>query len=225
MISLALISGLFVSPRRRRPRSTGDRGSDRQRRAVVNGDRPFSQQVGDKIAKVPGVSAVHRVRQSPARSTTTRSTLAGRRPTARRRPDHHQVRPPARLAGRTAGDAAIPRNLAASSTSRSARSSPHHDHRQANPAEDRRDHRPEPPAQRRRPRLPPSSELGGGGTDNTLYLEVADGTDFGAVRQAGRSAARTTRRWLCGTSRRTRRPAQSDQRRARLVARCSGSPS
>jgi putative ABC transport system permease protein len=184
MISLALVSGLVViaaSAKASVNQSLQDAIGTAE--LLVSADQPFSSQVGDKIAKVPGVAAVHRVRQMPGDIGSHRITVAG--------VDDGTIDGPITTRfdsgsadGLKTGEAVIPRNLAkqldlvvgklfelTTTTSKQTL-------RVAGIIAPNRQLNAVILAQ-------PTFRLAGGATtDNTLYVEVADGTDFGTVRQA-----------------------------------------
>ncbi|WP_020384891.1 ABC transporter permease [Kribbella catacumbae] len=183
MISLALISGLVVIAASAKA-SINQNLKDTIGTAelLVSADEPFSSQVGDKVAKVNGVASVHRVRQMPGDLDGNRITVAG--------VDDGTIDGPISTRfesgsanGLKDGQAVIPRNLArqlkltvgekfvlTTTTGKQTLTvagiiAPN---RQLNAVI---------------LALPTFSQVGGGTTDTTLYVEVADGTDFATVRQ------------------------------------------
>jgi putative ABC transport system permease protein len=184
MISLALVSGLVViAASAKASVNQGLQDAIGTAELLVSADQPFSSQVGDKIAKVPGVAAVHRVRQMPGDIADHRVTVAG--------VDDGTIAGPitARFLSGSAdglkdGDAVIPRNLADQLdlvvgqkfelTTISGKQTLRvggiiAPNRQLNAVIVSQ---------------PTFSTAGGATTDRTLYVEVADGTDLGTVRLA-----------------------------------------
>lgn len=184
MISVALVSGLVViaaSAKASVNRNLQDAIGTSA--LLVSGDEPFSGEVGDKIAKVPGVAAVHRVRQMPGDIDGHRVTVAG--------VDDGTLAGPitTRFVSGSAdglkdGEAVIPRNLAkqldlvvaekfelTTTTGKQTLqvSGIIEPNRQLNAII---------LAQ------PAFTQAGGATTDNTLYVDVANGTEFGKVRLA-----------------------------------------
>ncbi|WBQ08508.1 ABC transporter permease [Kribbella sp. CA-293567] len=184
MISLALVSGLVViaaSAKASVDQALADAIGTAE--LLVSADQPFSSQVGDQVAKVPGVAAVHRVRQLPGDIGTRRVTVAG--------VDDGTIAGPITTRflsgsadGLRNGEAVIPRNLAqqldlvtgqqfelTTSTGKqplrvSGIIAPN---RQLNAVIVSQQ---------------TFTQVGGATTDRTLYVEVADGTDFRTVGQA-----------------------------------------
>ncbi len=184
MISLALVSGLFVIAAS--AKASVDQGiadAIGSSELVVTGDRPFSTAVGDAIAKVPGISAVHRVRQSAGKVDDRPITLAGVSDGTLDGPITAEATAGS-LDSLAKGEAALPRNLAnqldlavgqtftlTTTTGKhqltvGAIIAPNHQLDAVVTS------------------LPKFTELGGGEIDATVYLEVADGTDPATVRQA-----------------------------------------
>ncbi|MGC4941466.1 ABC transporter permease [Kribbella sp. DT2] len=184
MISLALVSGLVVIAAS--AKASVDQGiSDAigTSELVVTGDRPFSTAVGDSMAKVQGVSAVHRVRRSAGEVDDQPVTVAG--------VSDGTLDGPVTVTTTTgsldtlaSGQVALPRNLAnqldlaVGKTFTLVTGTGKHQltvgaviapNRQTDAVITD---------------LATFTELGGGEIDATLYLEVADGTDLGTVRQA-----------------------------------------
>lgn len=184
MISLALISGLVViaaSAKASINQSLQDAIGSAE--LLVSSDQPFSNQVGDTIAKVPGVASVHRVRQMPAELDGNRVTVAG--------VDDGTIDGPITTKfdsgsadGLKAGDAVVPRNLArqlgleVGKKYELTTTTGKHSLRLTGIIAPNRQLNAVILA------MPAFVQAGGAGTDNTLYVEVADGTDFGTVRQA-----------------------------------------
>ncbi|GAB2590183.1 ABC transporter permease [Kribbella endophytica] len=184
MISLALVSGLFVIAAS--AKASVDKGiadAIGSSELVVTGDRPFSTAVGDAMAKVQGISGVHRVRRSTGEVNDRPITLAG--------VSDGTLDGPITVTTTTGsldslgkGQAALPRNLAnqldlavgqtftlTTTTGKhqltvGAIIAPNHQVDAVITS------------------LPTFTELGGGEIDATVYLEVAEGTDPAAVRQA-----------------------------------------
>lgn len=184
MISLALVSGLVViaaSAKASINRNLQDAIGTAE--LLVNADEPFSGQVGLHVAKVPGVAAVHHVRQMPGDIDGHRITVAG--------VDDGTIAGPITVRfdsgsadGLNDGKAVIPRNLAkqlnlvvgkqfelTTTTGKQTL-------RVAGIIAPNRQLNAVVLAQ------PAFTRAGGGTTDTTLYVDVADGTDFGTVRRA-----------------------------------------
>lgn len=186
MISLALISGMVVIAASAKASINQNlRDTIGTAELLVSADQPFSSQVGAKVAKVQGVASVHRVRQMPGEIDDHRITVAG--------VDDGTIDGPISTRfdsgsadGLKNGEAVIPRNLArqlkltvaekfvlTTTTGKQTLTvagiiAPN---RQLNAVI---------------LGMPAFSQVGGGTTDTTLYVEVADGTDSGIV---GRTVA------------------------------------
>jgi putative ABC transport system permease protein len=186
MISLALVSGLVtIAASAKASVDQGVADAIGTSELVVTGDggRPFSTAVGDRLAKVPGISAVHRVRQSAGEVGDQRVTLAGVSDRTLDGPITVKVAT-GELSSLGHGRVAFPRNLAnqlelsvgkafdlTTTTGK---------HRLTVGAIIEPNHQLDAVVTD----LPRFTELGGGRIDATLYLEVADGTDLATVRQA-----------------------------------------
>lgn len=184
MISLALVSGLVVIAASAKA-SVNQNLQDAVGTAelLVSADEPFSGQVGDKVAKVPGVAAVHRVRQMPGDIAGHRITVAG--------VDDGTIAGPITTRfdsgsadGLRDGEAVIPRNLAkqlelvVAEKFELTTTTGKQTLRVAGIIAPNRQLNAVVLGQ------PAFTRAGGATTDTTLYVEVADGTDFGTVRQA-----------------------------------------
>ncbi|WP_433003091.1 ABC transporter permease [Kribbella sp. CA-294648] len=181
MISLALISGLVViaaSAKASINQSLQDAIGTAE--LLVSSDEPFSSQVGDTVAKVPGVASVHRVRQMPGELDGNRITVAGI--------DDGTIDGPITTTfdsgsadGLKAGDAVVPRNLARQLGLEVGKkyvlttTTGKHTLRLTGIIAPNRQLNAVILA------MPAFVQAGGAGTDNTLYVEVADGTDPGTV--------------------------------------------
>lgn len=189
MIALALVSGLVVIAAS--AKASVDQGiadAIGTSELVVTGDRPFSTTVGDAMAKVQGVAAVHRVRQSSGEVGDQPVTLAG--------VSDGTLDGPVTVTTITGsldslktGQVALPRNLAnqlelsvgkpftlTTTTGK---------HQLTVGAVIAPNHQVDAVITD----LATFTGLGGGQIDATLYLEVADGTDLATVRQAVAQAA------------------------------------
>jgi putative ABC transport system permease protein len=186
MISLALVSGLVViaaSAKASVNQSIEDAIGTSELLVSDDDGAPFSRQVGDRVAAVPGISSVHRVRQMPAQVGDRQTTVAGvddgtlDGPITTKvdagSPDH--LKP---------GQAVLPRNLATplklsvGKKFQLTTTTGKHDltvaaviapNRQLNAVI---------------VSLPGFGDVGGADTDSTLYVEVADGTDLAGAGQA-----------------------------------------
>jgi putative ABC transport system permease protein len=184
MISLALVSGLVVIAAS--AKASVDRGiadAIGTSELVVTGDRPFSTAVGDAMAKVQGVSAVHRVRQSAGKVDDQPVTLAGISDGTLNGPiaakvltgsldslSQNQVALPRNLANQL--DVAVGKTFTLTTTTGK--------HQLTVGAVIAPNHQVDAVITS----LPGFTALGGGEIDAALYLEVADGTDLATVRQA-----------------------------------------
>ena len=187
MISLALISGLVViaaSAKASVDRSIADAIGTSELVVTSDGGGAFSGQVGERISAVPGVSAVHRVRQMPAKVDDTRSfavrgvddgTLAGSITTKVESGSLDTLK---------TGQVVVPRNVARTldltvgKTFQLTTVSGKHPVTVGAVIEPNRQ------LDGIVVSLPRFTELGGASTDTTLYVEVAQGTDLGPVRLA-----------------------------------------
>ncbi|MEV6286282.1 FtsX-like permease family protein [Kribbella sp. NPDC051770] len=184
MIALALVSGLFVIAAS--AKASVDQGiadAIGSSELVVTGDRPFSTAVGDAMAKVQGVSAVHRVRQSSGEVGDQPVALAGVSDGTLGGPITAKVLTGS-LDSLAQGQVALPRNLAnrleltvGEPFTLTTTTGKHQLTVGAVIA-------PNQQLDAVITTLPRFRELGGGEIDATLYVDVADGTDLGAVRQA-----------------------------------------
>ncbi|TWD84465.1 putative ABC transport system permease protein [Kribbella amoyensis] len=186
MISLALVSGLVViaaSAKASVDKGISDAIGTAEFVVVNEGGGGFSPQVGDRIAAVPGIAGVHRIRQLPARAGKTPVAVSGVSDDTLKGPitvavDEGSVD---RLGQ---GEVVVPRNLANElklsvggklelTTTSGTRSLPVGaviaTNRQVDAV---------------LVSLGTFAEIGGPGTDRTLYVDVAEGTDLGQVRQA-----------------------------------------
>lgn len=184
MISLALVSGLFVIAAS--AKASVDKGiadAIGTSELVVTGDRPFSTAVGDAMAKVQGISGVHRVRRSTGEVNDRPVTLAG--------VSDGTLDGPITVTTTTGsldsigkGQAALPRNLANQLDLAVGRTftltTTTGKHQLTVGAIIAPNHQVDAVITS----LPRFTELGGGEIDATVYLEVAEGTDPAAVRQA-----------------------------------------
>ncbi|GAA1516841.1 ABC transporter permease [Kribbella lupini] len=190
MISLALVSGLFVIAAS--AKASVDQGiadAIGSSELVVTGERPFSTAVGDQLAKVQGISAVHRVRQSGGEVDDRPITLAGVSDGTLDGPITVTTTAGS-LASLAKGQAALPRNLAnqleltvGQSFTVTTTTGKHALTVGAIIAPNRQ-------LDAVVTSLPTFTGLGGGEIDATLYLDVADGTDAGTVQQAVLGAIR-----------------------------------
>ncbi|QNE17067.1 FtsX-like permease family protein [Kribbella qitaiheensis] len=186
MISLALISGLVViasSAKASVDRSITDAIGTSELVVTNDGGDGFSGRIGDRISAVPGVSAVHRVRQMPAK--------VGARPFQLRGVDDGTLSgsittkvESGSLDALKAGQAVLPRNVARTLDLTVGKTvqviTPSGKHQVTVGAVI------EPNRQLNGivVSLPKFTELGGASTDLTLYVEVAQGTDLAPVRIA-----------------------------------------
>ncbi|ADB32266.1 protein of unknown function DUF214 [Kribbella flavida DSM 17836] len=186
MISLALVSGLVViaaSAKASVDQGIADAIGTSELVVTSEGGRPFSTLIGDEMAKVPGVQGVHRVRRSSAEVDDQRVALTGVSDRMLNGPIVVDV-DSGSLDALARGQAVLPRNLAnqlelsVGKTFELVTTTGRHrltvgaviaPNRQLDAVT---------------VTLPRFAELGGGETDAALYLEVADGTDLGAVRLA-----------------------------------------
>ncbi len=186
MISLALISGLAVlgaSAKASVDRSITDAIGTSELVVTSDGGGAFSSQVGDRISAVQGVSAVHRVRQMPAKVDTRALDLRGVDDGTLAGSIVAKVESGS-LDSLTTGAAVLPRNVArildvtVGKSFELTTGSGKHQVTVGAVIEPNRQLDGIVVA------LPRFAELGGGGTDTTLYVEVAQGTDLAPVRTA-----------------------------------------
>ncbi|GAB3822020.1 ABC transporter permease [Kribbella italica] len=184
MISLALVSGLFVIASS--AKASVDQGiadAIGTSELVVTSDRPFSTAVGDQLATVQGISGVHRVRQSAGEVDDRPVTVAGVSDGTLDGPITATATAGS-LESLAQGQVVLPRNLAnqlelavgetftlTTSTGK---------HQLTVGAVIAPNHQVDAVLTS----LPKFTELGGGEIDATLYLEVADGTDPATVGPA-----------------------------------------
>jgi putative ABC transport system permease protein len=185
MISLALISGLAVlgaSAKASVDRSITD-AIGTSELVVTSDGGAFSSQVGDRISAVQGVSAVHRVRQMPAKVDARAFDLRGVDDGTLNGSITTKVEDGSLDALKT-GQAVLPRNVARTldltvgKTFELTTGSGKHQVTVGAVIEPNRQLDGIVVA------LPRFAELGGGSTDTTLYVEVAPGTDLAPVRVA-----------------------------------------
>lgn len=186
MISLALVSGLVVlaaSAKASIDRSIADAIGTSE--LVVNGDsgRPFSGDVSQQIAAVPGVAAVGRVRSMGGEVGTTPVTVTGIDPGVLTGPIVTKL-DAGSLDVLPQGQAILPRNLAKTldvavgSTLRLATANGTHDVTVGAVIAPNR------LLDAVVLSLPRFAAVGGGPTDSTLYVDVAAGRAVGEVRAA-----------------------------------------
>jgi putative ABC transport system permease protein len=185
MISLALVSGLVVLASS--AKASVDKGiADAIGTAefvVSDQGGAFSSQVGDQIAEVPGISAVHRIRQLPGTVASTPVSVSGVSPGTLSGPIVIKL-DAGSLDSLEKGEAVIPRNLAnqlklsvgkrfqlVTSTGKFPLTvgGVIASIREVNAVI---------------LSLEQFGAVGGAGTDSTLYLDVADGSDPAQVRSA-----------------------------------------
>jgi len=185
MISLALVSGLVVLAAS--AKASVDKGiADAIGTAefvVSDNGGAFSSQVGDRIAEVPGISAVHRIRQLPGTIASTPVSVSGVSAGTLSGPIVIKL-DSGSLDSLDQGEAVIPRNLAnqlklsvgerfqlVTSTGKFPLTvgGVIASNREVNAVI---------------LSLDQFGAVGGAGTDSTLYLDVADGTDPAQVRSA-----------------------------------------
>ena len=186
MISVALVSGLVViaaSAKASVDRNIADALGTSELVVTNDGNSSFSSQAGDRISAVPRVAAVHRVRQVGGQVGDTSVKVVGVSDGTLAGPITSSVESGS-LQGLQSGQAALPRNVARNldlsvgKTFQLTTSTGKHQltvgaviaaNRQVDGVI---------------LSLEQFRAVGGPGTDSSLYLEVADGTDLAPVRVA-----------------------------------------
>ncbi|GAA1572905.1 FtsX-like permease family protein [Kribbella sancticallisti] len=188
MISLALISGLVViAASAKASIEQGIKDAVGTSELLVTGDdgSAFSSQVGDRIAAVPGISAVHRLRQLPGEVDDRAVTVSGVADGTLDGPITTKFEAGS-ADGLKTGQAVLPRNLAKAlklsvgETFTLTTLTGDHELTLAGVIAPNRQLNAVVLA------LPAFTAVGGAGTDSVLYVEVADGTD---IAQAGQAVA------------------------------------
>ena len=183
MISLALVSGLVViasSAKASVDKGITDAIGTSDLVVTSDGGNPFSGQVRDRIAEVPGITSVHRVRQLAGKVGDTSVRVSGVDEGTIDGPITAQVEA-GTVSGLQPGQAIVPRNLArtldlsvgkafqlitTTGTHRLTVAGVIAPNRQLNAIA---------------LSLPGYTAIGGAATDSTLYVEVADGTSLATV--------------------------------------------
>lgn len=186
MISLALVSGLVViaaSAKASIDQAIADSLGTSELVVTNQSGNPFSSQVGDRIAAVPGVSAVHRVRQMPGQVGKDQVGVVG--------VDAGTLDGPITTkadTGSTAvletGQAVLPRNVAKTlnlSVGKTFQLTTNTGKHTLTVGAVIAPNRQVDAVIVSRARF---GEIGGAPTDSTLYVEVAEGTDVAEVRPA-----------------------------------------
>ncbi|WP_112238931.1 ABC transporter permease [Kribbella monticola] len=186
MISVALISGLVViaaSAKASVDRNIADAIGTSELVVSNDGGGAFAGQVGDRISAVPGVSAVHRVRQMPAKADTRMFDLRGVDDGSLEGPITTKVESGS-LDALESGQAVIPRNVARTLDLTVGKSFQLTTGSGKHPVTVGAVIAPNRQLNGIVVSLARFTELGGAPTDTTLYVEVAQGTDLAPVRLA-----------------------------------------
>jgi putative ABC transport system permease protein len=184
MISLALVSGLVViaaSAKASIDQSIADAIGTSQLVVSGDSDQPFSSQVGDRIAGVPGVASVNRVRIMPGRVGGTTLQVNGVDPNVLNGPVVTKV-DAGSPAGLQNGQAILPRNLAKTLNLSVGKTFDLVTATGAHKLTVAAVIKPNRQLDAVVLSLPKFGEVGGGPTDSTLYVELSDGTSVDQVR-------------------------------------------
>jgi putative ABC transport system permease protein len=186
MISLALVSGLVViaaSAKASIDQSIADAIGTSE--LVVSGDsgHPFSSQVGDRIAGVPGVASVNRVRIMPGQVGGTALEVNGVDPNVLNGPVVTKV-DAGSPAGLQNGQAILPSNLAKTLNLSVGKTFDLITATGAHKLTVAAVIKPNRQLDAVVLSLPEFGQVGGGPTDSTLYLDLSDGTSVDQARLA-----------------------------------------